>query len=166
MKHSRSITLIVIALFASPCRAHLPSSSTLTMDLTDGTSECTWTVSLSVLDDAFILDVDADGKISAAEWRSAEETVRREVAAGLVVMAGETKLPLTVREITLDRTTPSPGVTVKISWRNESGGVPFRITGNLLTGVDPLHRVILRVTKDGRTQTRVLHDGSRTADLP
>jgi hypothetical protein len=121
------------------------------VDLTGPEPQCTWSVPLSVLDEAFLLDADADGKISPDEWQKAEEIIKHELTTGLILSVSEKPLTLKVQEIKTAISSGVPTVTVKCSFHLESPAAPLSITSNLLAAEDPLHRVLLHLTKDSHT---------------
>jgi hypothetical protein len=71
-----------------------------------------------------------------------------------------------VQLITVESSESAAHVKVRFSFSVEPENTTFVLTSNLLAAVDPLHRVVLRVVKDGRTDSKVLHGGCRTMTLP
>jgi hypothetical protein len=128
--------------------------------------QCTWKVPLRVLDDAFLFDSDADGKLSASEWGSAKKVIRLEFASGLTVTANGRPVTLSDGEVALNGSEATSIVTVKCGFHLESSGSAVELTSRLLAGVDPLHRTVVRLVGAGRTRDAVLYSSSRSTRLP
>ena len=137
--------LFAAVLFAAPCRAHLPSSSTLTLDLTGAQPHGTWSVPLPVLDDAWLLDANTDGKLSDAEWKTAKATITAEVSSELVLSGTSKPAVLQILDIAVIPSAAAPRVEIRFSLRQEAAAPPKKITCRLLAAADPLHRVVRRV---------------------
>lgn len=129
-------SLFVSLLLAQSCRAHLPSSSTLTLDGAVGT----WTVPLAVLDDAWLIDADSDGKLSASEWQTLEEHIRREMTRSFFPAGSLEAATVNVTAISPDTTGTASQVIVKFTLPEKPAPVQCR----LLAVDDPLHRVVLK----------------------
>lgn len=165
MNPAALISFIVFALTFT-CQAHLPSSSVLTVCVTGTEVQCTWKVSLRVLDDAFLFDTDADGKLSASEWESAKEAIRLEFTSGLTVTMNRKPVRSGDREVAIDGSEATSMVTVKCGFHLESSESAVELTSRLLAAADPLHRTVVRLVRAGRTRDAVLYSGSRSIRLP
>lgn len=123
-----------------------------------------WTVPLSVLDDAFLLDADSDGKLSAAEWQKAQEVIKKEVTTRLLLTAGGKPVEVKVESPAIDGSDGPARVVISFSFGVESSEA-LELTGKLLVAVDPLHRISLRMIRGERVEDKVLHGTARTLTL-
>ena len=139
----KRILSVAAVLVAAPCRAHLPSSSTLTLDFTAAQRVGLWSVPLVVLDDAWLVDTNADGTLSDAEWVAAKALITAEMFAGLHFSSTSKPAVLRISDISVDSSSAVPRVEVRFSLPQDVSGSQMKITCRLLAWFDPLHRVLI-----------------------
>jgi hypothetical protein len=152
-----ALIFLLLLLSASAAMAHKPSDSYLTLNVASVSRQQLavdgrWDIALRDLDFSIGLDADGDGKLTWDEVRSRHADIVAYALPRLGLVQG-CNLHVTGQQV--DRHTDG-AYTVLMLHGDCERGVPFAIDYKLFADVDALHRGMLNVTLDGRTQSAVL----------
>ena len=146
-----------LALACAPALAHKPSDSYLTLHAGDGTLRGQWDIALRDLEYAIGLDADGDGAITWGELRARHADIARYALARLALSADSRPCRLEPREQLVDE--HSDGTYAVLRFAADCGGGTYQtvqVDYRLFSDLDPTHRGLLRVERDGGTVTGVL----------
>jgi hypothetical protein len=157
-----ALIFLPLLLSAGAAMAHKPSDSYLTINVASVARQQLavdgrWDIALRDLDFAVGLDADGDGKLTWDEVRSRHADIAAYALPRLGLTQG-CNLHVTGQQV--DRHTDG-AYTVLMLRGDCKRGAPFAIDYKLFADIDALHRGMLNVTLDGRTQSAVL-GGDRT----
>lgn len=144
--------LFVLLLSSLPARAHLASTSWLTLTVSDTTVNGRWEIPLRDLDDALGLDANDDGRLTWGELRARQADVATYALARLSLCAdGVALLPRATRQLVSEG---SDGGYAVLDFSAEAAQPihELRLAYRLFFDRDLLHRGLVNVTgTDGRS---------------
>ena len=135
---------VSLAIVAGIAGAHKASDSYLQVTASPGRLEVRWDIALRDLDVALDLDSDADGKLTWGEVRAAWPRIEAYALQRLVIQG----CPLTPTGRGLERRNDGAYAVLRL----QSGctlPTPARISYGLFADVDPTHRGIAKIQRDG-----------------
>ncbi len=148
--------LAAFVIFATQtARAHTQSSAYLTIHASDSGLTGEWRLALRDLDDAVGLDLNDDGLITWSELRSRKDAVCAYALSRLHIQGdGQTRI-LHVNDFLVDNL--SDGAYAVLRFDVEGIHQPRRleVTYNAFFDIDPKHRGLLNLERNGQTQLAV-----------
>jgi hypothetical protein len=140
---------------AAPARAHKPSDSYLTVRVDGDRIDGQWDIALRDLDYAIGLDADGDGRLTWDEIRARQPAIAAYALARLELHTPQGACPAHVSAQLIDDHTD--GAYSVLRWRAQC---PQRIDAltivyRLFAELDPQHKGLLRLIRDGRTSTAI-----------
>lgn len=150
-------TLIYWLLLLCSCaaQAHKPSDSYLNLDVKGDRIEGRWDIALRDFDFALGLDADDDGAITWGELRTRRDELNRFALSHMRVTAGTRDCPLTPVDLMVDQHTDGRYAVLLFNTVCQIGDEGLAVDYNLFFDLDPQHRGLLRLVRDGATRTGV-----------
>ena len=157
----------------APASAHKPSDSYLSLVVTGRHVDGQWDIALRDLDFAIGLDTDGNGELTWNEVRSHHPAIAAYALKHLALASKEGACPLVAGAQLLDNHTDGAYAVLRFSadcsgaaasGAAASGAAAsganalaaLRVTYTLFAELDPQHRGLLRVARDGATSTAIL----------
>jgi hypothetical protein len=150
------VMLVVLGLWASSALAHKPSDSYLRLRIEGEAVAGQWDIALRDLEDAIGLDGNDDGAITWGELRARRPALDAYARSRLSLDADGRDCPLQADDLRVDEHTDGRYAVLRLHAR--CAGVPqnLSIRYRLLFDLDAQHRGLLRLERDGHTETAIL----------
>lgn len=147
--------LTILLLCATAAHAHKPSDSYLTLHVEQAGVTGQWDIALRDLDLALGLDADQDGNITWGEVRQRHADIAAYALARLSLAADGEDCPATATEHLIDR--HSDGAYAVLRFTARCAHAPATLSANyrLLFDLDPQHRGLLQLVRDGQVRTAI-----------
>lgn len=147
--------LLLLCCAAPPALAHKPSDSYLTLRVDGDQIEGQWDIALRDLDYAIGLDADGDGRLTWDEIRARQPAIAAYALARLALATPQGPCVAGAATQLIDHHTD--GAYTVLRWRTRC---PQRIAAltvayGLFAELDPQHKGLLRLERDGRTSTAI-----------
>lgn len=157
--------VLVALVVSSVAAAHKASDSYLTVLVRADHLDVRWDIALRDLDQAVWLDQNGDGSVTWAEVQNAEPHIAATLDAALNVKAGAT--PCVPGPWSWAVTRHSDGAYLVASHESACAHSidELTVTYDLFFALDPLHRGLLHVERDGQAQTYIFSDANRVRTL-
>ncbi len=155
-----ALLALVLALVAGGAQAHKPSDSYLALSVEDSAVRGQWDIALRDLEFAIGLDADGNGEITWGELRARHADIAAYALARLAVRADGRACRLSPTGQLVDE--HSDGAYAVLRFAADCGAgtatVPetIEVEYRLFFDLDPTHRGLLRLERDGAAQTGVL----------
>lgn len=155
--------LIVIALWISamPAFAHKASDSYLTLQVQGTQVSGHWDIALRDIDFAIGLDLDGNGEITWGEVKTRHADIAAWALSSLNLQRGGA-CTLKMTEQLVDEHTDGHYTVLMLQGDCPQAKGPLEMQYRLLFGIDALHRGLLQLTLDGKTQTSIFGPDTAT----
>lgn len=155
--------LIVVALWilALPAFAHKASDSYLTLQVQGTQVSGHWDIALRDIDFAIGLDADGNGEITWGEVKARHADIAAWAMSSLNLQRGGV-CNVKVAEQLVDEHTDGHYTVLMLQGDCPSAKGPLEMQYRLLFDVDALHRGLLQLTLDGKTQTSIFGPNAAT----
>lgn len=154
---------LLLLLYWGQANAHKPSDSYLTID-TD-TWSIRWDVALRDLEFAAGIDRDADGRLTWGELKAQREHLLAYLLPHLDLAADDTPCDLQAGAIRVAQHGDGPYLSLRIDPRCAFPDGNITVRYDLLFDVDPSHRGLLNLTREGDTSLYVFGPDRREQTL-
>jgi len=153
---SRRLLPLALAAFSLPLQGHVASNGFLDL-MVEGT-ELRGSMELAVRDAELAVGVDAnhDGRITWGELRAARGALQTYVAQHLVLTSDAHPCPIRWGSLAVNSRVDGNYAWIELSARCPAPVKALRIHYDLLAGIDPSHRGLLKLTVGPLVQTAVL----------
>jgi hypothetical protein len=153
----RSLILIFALLFgaALPAQAHKPSDSYLSLTIDGEHVTGQWDIALRDLDYAIGLDQDGDGKLTWDEIRLRHSAIAAYALERLSLSTDKGACQLSPDEQLIDNHTDGAYSVMRFHVDCPSPLTALTINYRLFADLDPQHKGLLRITRDGETSTAI-----------
>ncbi len=145
--------------------AHKPSDSYLTLTLEESKIQGKWDMALRDLEHAIGLDADQDGAITWGEVRAGHGRIAAYARSRLEISQQGIPCETHPDQHLVDHHSDGTYAVLTFSITCPRTTSVLQIEYNLFFDLDQLHRGLLRVEEEGRTQTFVFHPQNRTFSL-
>jgi len=144
-----------LLLFAGAVSAHKPSDSYLTVEIEGRAIQGQWDIALRDLEYAIGLDDSGDGQITWGELKAHHDGIAAYALARLTIAGDGRPCDLRAGEQLVERHTD--GAYTVLRFRASCPGAPdtLEVGYRLFFDLDPSHRGLLRLVRQGQTQTAV-----------
>jgi hypothetical protein len=152
------VALALLSVSIAPAYAHKPSDSYLSLVVKGQHVEGQWDIALRDLDFAIGLDTDGNGELAWDEVRSHHPAIAAYALKHLALASKDGACPLAAGAQLLDNHTDGAYTVLRFS--ADCPGADdlstLRVKYTLFAELDPQHRGLLRVARDGTTSTAIL----------
>lgn len=158
-----ALMLAAAGLFAAHgAVAHKPSDSYLTLQQDGRHIMGQWDIALRDLDHAIGLDVNNDGAITWGEVRARQNAIDAYALSNLSIQADGAACPMQPRAHLIDE--HSDGTYAVLRFTADCPDMPraLSVTYTLFFDIDPQHRGLLRLVRNGRSESAVLSPAQDT----
>ncbi len=146
--------------------AHKPSDSYLTTRVSGGAIGGQWDIALRDLDFAIGLDDNGDGKLSWSEVQAHRSDISRYALAHLAIVADGTACPVKATELLIDQHSDGGYAVLRFAGScMTSSPTALSISYSLFFDIDPQHRGLLNIIRDGHAMTGVFSPDRRSMAL-
>jgi hypothetical protein len=147
---------VALSLASGWAQAHRPSDAFLTLEIREHRIEGRWEIALRDLDLALGLDRNGDHQLSWGELRTERARVEADALPALTFDGDETPCVVRITGLQIHDRVDGRFAWLALAGRCEAEPSRLRIAYRFLYDLDPTHRLVLALSKDGRTQTAVL----------
>jgi hypothetical protein len=156
---------LVLGLWAACAQAHKPSDSYLSLKVEGDSVQGRWDIALRDLDYAIGLDANDDGAITWGELRTRQDAINAYALTRLHIAADGKDCPARADDLLVDEHTD--GKYAVLGFLAPCSGEPqtLAIVYELFFDLDPQHRGLLRVERDGRTDTAIFGPDTKRFEL-
>jgi hypothetical protein len=150
--------LALLFVSIAPAYAHKPSDSYLSLVVKGRHVEGQWDIALRDLDFAIGLDTDGNGELTWDEVRGHHPAIAAYALKHLALASTDGACPLAAGAQLLDNHTDGAYTVLRFSadCPGADGLSTLRVKYTLFAELDPQHRGLLRVARDGTTSTAIL----------
>jgi len=149
--------LLALALASAPALAHKPSDSYLTLEPAPAGLQGRWDIALRDLEFALGLDADGDGAITWGELRGRSADVAAYALARLALRGDGRPCPAAFKEMLVDAHSDGSYAVLRFEAPCEAGTPrTLEIEYRLFADLDPTHRGLIQLVRDGAAQSAVL----------
>jgi len=156
----RLALLLLCLLSASLAQGHVASNSFFDLDVHGRTLDGSVELALRDVELAVGIDADGDGKITWGELRSSAPRLVAYLAGHMSLSARTGSCPLSFRPIEVNQRVDGNYAWLAFSARCPDEVRSLRIRYDVLAGIDPSHRGLLRLEAGAAVQTAVLEPGA------
>jgi hypothetical protein len=158
--------LVAVALWISalPAFAHKASDSYLTLQVQGTQVSGHWDIALRDIDFAIGLDADGNGEITWGEVKARHPDIAAWAMSSLTLQRGG-GCTLKVTDQLVDEHTDGHYTVLMLQGDCPSAKGPLEMHYRLLFDIDGLHRGLLQLTLDGKTQTSIFGPDTATQQL-
>ena len=149
------LALILLSLCAAPAQAHKPSDSYLTLTVHGQEIDGQWDIALRDLDFALGLDGDGDGKLTWDEIRRQHDAIAAYALQRLQLASANAPCPLAVSAQLIDDHTDGAYSVLRLHATCPAAITTLDIDYRLFADLDPQHKGLLNITRDGVTSTAI-----------
>ncbi|SFU84410.1 HupE/UreJ family protein [Pseudoduganella namucuonensis] len=143
--------LLLLALICGPAAAHKPSDSYLTLNVEGRRIEGQWDIALRDLDFAIGLDADGDGRLTWDEIRGRHPDIAAYALSRLRLASGDAACAVTAGGQLIDHHTDGAYTVLKFRASCPAAPATLRIAYSAFAGIDPQHKGLARIVRNGRT---------------
>jgi HupE / UreJ protein len=155
----------VIAVLLPPASAHKSSDSYLSLRIDGGRISGQWDIALRDLDYAIGIDTDNDGVITWGELRAHHRAIAAYALSNLQLAADGSICPTHATDHLVDEHSDGAYEVLQFSVDCPAAPAILSIKYTLLFDLDPQHRGLLRLEREGRTHTAVFSPDHATWQL-
>jgi hypothetical protein len=155
-----SFSTLFFCLICSSAWAHKPSDSYLTVKTTGARIAGQWDIALRDLDFAIGLDDDGSGRLTWAEVKAHNHDIAEFALRRLKIFADARDCPLRATDQLIDQ--HSDGGYIVLRFAGSCGTAAAKrltISYSLFFDIDPQHRGLLNLSRDGQASTAVFSPG-------
>lgn len=156
MRPRLALLIAVLALWAFPAAAHRPSDAYLSLKIEGAAVTGQWDIALRDLDHAIGLDGDGDGRLTWGEVRRRHDAIAAYALSRLALSGDGAGCATAVTEQLIERHGEDPYGSLTLSATCPRAIGSLAVDYRLLFDLDPLHRGLIQVVRDGRTFATVL----------
>lgn len=155
---------VALCISALPAFSHKASDSYLTLQVQGTQVSGHWDIALRDIDFAIGLDTDGNGEITWGEVKARHPDIAAWALTSLSLQRGG-DCTLKVTEQLVDEHTDGHYTVLRLQGDCPSAKGPLEMHYRLLFDIDALHRGLLQLTLDGKTQTSIFGPDSATQKL-
>jgi hypothetical protein len=150
-----TLALLLLLIGIPPAFAHKPSDSYLTVRADAARVTGQWDIALRDLDYAIGLDDDGDGKLSWSEVKAHQKDIERVAFDHLSIASNGAPCSIAGIEALIDQHSDGGYIVLRFNAACADTPKTLAIGYSLFFDVDPQHRGLLNLTRDGRSITGV-----------
>ena len=160
------VTLVALALVATPAFAHKPSDSYLTLAVTGARVDGRWDIALRDLNNVMALDKDGNGVITWGEVRARQAEISEIALGHLTVKSDGATCPAHVGDMQV--ASHSDGAYAVLHFTADCALTPsvLGVDYELFFDVDPQHHGIVRIDDGAGTRTAIFTPRERAQAFP
>jgi hypothetical protein len=157
---------LALYLLSAPAWAHKPSDSYLTVKTVGAAVSGQWDIALRDIDFAIGLDDDGNGKLTWAEVKAHRLDIAQLAFRHLAMSADGAACPLTDTEQLIDQHSDGGYIVLRFNGTCAAGTTKNLTIGySLFFDVDPQHRGLLNLSRDGTASTAVFSPAQQSLTL-
>jgi hypothetical protein len=151
----RFVLILALMPWASTAQAHKPSDSYIALSVQDERVAGQWDIALRDLDFAIGLDADGNGEITWGEVKAKRRDIIAYAMARLAITADEAICPITNTRELIDNHSDGAYAVLRFTATCPHKAKDLWVTYRLFFDIDPQHKGLLRLEKDGKTRTAI-----------
>ena len=151
----RFVLILALMPWASTAQAHKPSDSYIALSVQDERVTGQWDIALRDLDFAIGLDADGNGEITWGEVKAKRRDIIAYAMARLAITADEANCPITSTGELIDNHSDGAYAVLRFAATCPHKAKDLWVTYRLFFDIDPQHKGLLRLEKDGKTRTAI-----------
>jgi len=158
-------TALLCALSAAAAQAHVASNSFLNVDVHGRTLDGSIEIAVRDVELAIGVDTNADGRVTWGELRASEPRLGAYVAGHFGLAASGSECPIHFGHLEVNARVDGNYAWLPFAARCARDAAQLQIRYQLLEGIDPSHRGLLRLSAGGVIQTGVLEPAAAATPL-
>ena len=157
----------LVLLLPGSAQAHRPSDAFLTLEVRGDRIQGQWEIALRDLDVALGLDRNQDHRLTWGELRTQQPRLENEAMPALTLDGDDRPCVVRITDLQIHDRVDGRFAWIALDARCEVEPRRLRIGYRFLYDIDPTHRVVLALAKDGHSHTAVLgpDEPQRTFEL-
>jgi len=158
-------SLMLLVVCSSETFGHKPSDSYLRLTIDENTIQGQWDIALRDLDHAISLDGNDDGRITWGEVRARHDAIASYALSRLLLTEARSPCSNKVENHLVDHHSDGSYAVLQFSMHCPTIPKSLNFHYGLFFNIDPLHRGLLQISHQSRTQTAVFSPEQPTVQL-